>query len=177
MPSKKRSLVPRSAKVVPLAAASAVVFVALSLMGLLNFNAPGINDPSTNDLLIESTDRKEAEGEGEMDNPDAQALVGVEAIELEESTLEPIPVVDILIDGDAYLVATSKRDNQWMREKWTIDQMVDSAKSVAGDGSGIKVRIARTFSATAQAEQALVSALSEAGISADAIDQRRTLVE
>ncbi|TWU41309.1 hypothetical protein Q31b_27480 [Novipirellula aureliae] len=179
MPNKKRSLIPRSVKVVPLAAASAVVFVALSMMGLLNFNPPGMNDPSTNDPTndqnTEATNTEEAPvGIG---NLDTEALVGVEAIQLEEPNFEPIPVVDIVVDGDEYLVATSKHGDQWMRETSTIEQLVEAAKNASGDGAGIKVRIARTFSATAQAEQAIVSALSAADIPADAIDQRRTLVE
>ena len=91
--------------------------------------------------------------------------------------LEKLELVDVLIDGDDYLFAIGQRDLDFVREPKTVLEIVGAATEIDGDESGVKIRITRTFAATAQAERTLLMALNEAGLSEDEIDQRRTLVE
>ena len=91
--------------------------------------------------------------------------------------LEALDLVDVLIDGDDYLFAIGQRDLDLVREKKTVLEIVNAAKAISGDESGVKIRITRTFEATAQAERTLLTALNDAGLSEDEIDQRRTLVD
>lgn len=90
-----------------------------------------------------------------------------------EST--PPDVVDVLIDGNQYLVLTAQGDTK--RQAMTLDQIVTYASSAAGEPSGIRVRIARKPSAVAAAENAVIRRLTQAGLDADEIDSRRQLVE
>lgn len=182
---KSRSLIPRKLKLIPAAAMSVVLLAILSLLGLLNFNPPSISDSSTSDETSESEESDASES--------TPALVSTELLqsspsapESPESTssdsgpsiaLQPLTIVDVLIDGDDYLFAIGMRDETLEREPRTVAEIVDAAANVEGDSAGVKIRIARTFQATAQAENELLSALKEAGMDDDAIDQRRTLIE
>ncbi len=84
-------------------------------------------------------------------------------------------VVDILIDGNQYLVTTHVGESE--RKAMTLDQIVAMAATVDGEPSGIRVRVARTPSAVASAEAAVMKRLTDAGLAADQIDARRQLVE
>lgn len=92
-------------------------------------------------------------------------------------TVEPrLPdVVDILIEGNQYLVVSEAHEDA--REPMTLDQIVAMAGAVAGEPSGIRVRVARTPSAVAAAEVAVMNRLADAGLASDQIDARRQLVE
>ncbi len=92
-------------------------------------------------------------------------------------TAEPqLPdVVDILIDGNQYLVVTEAGEDA--REPMTLDQIVAMTATVDGEPSGIRVRVARTPNAVASAEAAVMKRLTDAGLAADQIDARRQLVE
>lgn len=97
-----------------------------------------------------------------------------------EMTLVPaaaLPeVVDVLIDGNQYLVAVDALDAD-KREAKTLDEIVAFASEVPGEPSGIRVRVARTPDAVASAEAAIMARLGEAGLTKDEIDSRRQLVE
>jgi len=86
------------------------------------------------------------------------------------------PVVDILIDGNQYWIATDADDLDQRAAK-TLDEIVELAENVEGESSGIRVRIARTPNAIAASEAALLTRLGEAGVNKDEIDSRRQLVE
>ncbi len=95
--------------------------------------------------------------------------------ELETSVSTPPTIVDIMIDGNQYLVITRAGDDE--REAMTLDQIVALAATVEGEASGIRVRVARTPSAVAAAEAAVMKRLADAGLALDEIDARRQLVE
>lgn len=86
------------------------------------------------------------------------------------------PVVDVLIDGNQYLVSVDAADGD-KREAKTLDEIIAFASQVPGEPSGIRVRVARTPDAVASAESAIMSRLGEAGLTKDEIDSRRQLVE
>ncbi|TWT95609.1 hypothetical protein [Neorhodopirellula pilleata] len=86
------------------------------------------------------------------------------------------PVVDILIDGNQYWIATDADDLD-QREAKTLDEIIALAQNVSGEPNGIRVRIARTPDAIAASEAALLTRLGEAGMNKDEIDSRRQLVE
>ena len=177
---KSRKLIPGKLKLIPAAAISAAIFAILSLLGLLNFNPPSMNDSdptnidaedqqsvaSVPDQSIISTELSQ----GPTDTPDAATAETA-------PPLEKLKLVDVLIDGDDYLFAVGQRELDFVREPKTVLEIVSAATEIVGDESGVKIRITRTFAATAQAERTLLMALNEAGLNEDEIDQRRTLVE
>ncbi len=175
--NKPRKLNLRSLKLIPAAAISLIVLAVLSLLGLLNFNLPSLNDSA-------QQKQEDAAAEQASETVSDQALVSAELLQSSNQTSEapaqpllPLDWVDVLIDGDDYLFATGQRDGDFVREGKTVAELVDAARSVSGDATGVKVRITRTFQATAQAEATLMAALTESGLNEDEIDQRRTLVE
>lgn len=180
---KSRKLIPGKLKLIPAAAISAAIFAILSLLGLLNFNPPSLNElDSTND----------AEDQQSVASVSEQSVISTELLQGPTETpdpakdtataettppLEKLELVDVLIDGDDYLFAIGQRELNIVREPKTVVEIVNAATEIHGDESGVKIRITRTFAATAQAERTLLMALNEAGLSEDEIDQRRTLVE
>ncbi|MDF1841865.1 MAG: hypothetical protein P1U77_10545 [Rubripirellula sp.] len=181
---KSRKLIPGKLKLIPAAAISAAIFAILSLLGLLNFNPPSLNDAdSTN---VDADDQQSVASVSEQSVISTELLQGPTAppepakdTAMAEPTppLEELELVDVLIDGDDYLFAIGQRELDFVREPKTVLEIVNAATEIHGDESGVKIRITRTFAATAQAERTLLMALSEAGLSEDEIDQRRTLVE
>ncbi|MGB0597981.1 MAG: hypothetical protein ACPGLY_14945 [Rubripirellula sp.] len=181
---KSRKLIPGKLKLIPAAAISAAVFAILSLLGLLNFNPPSMNDSdSTN---ADAEDQQSVASASEQPVLSTELLQGPtktpdpakDAVTAETTPpLEKLELVDVLIDGDDYLFAIGQRELDFVREPKTILEIVNAATEIHGDESGVKIRITRTFAATAQAERTLLMALNEAGLSEDEIDQRRTLVE
>jgi hypothetical protein len=94
----------------------------------------------------------------------------------------------VLIDGDRYLVrlvgegTPSVAEGETsevapLRQRRSLEDIVALARELPGDSSGVRIRISRTFDATARADLALGEALREAGLSEDEIDHRRTLVD
>lgn len=199
MNAKKRSLIPRSIKLLPAAAISLIVLAILSLLGLLNFNPPSLSDSadnSANDQEQVETNTEAADGAAlvsaaMLDSPNestpadstpAKTTQGQteptdERQTAVESPLVPLQRVDVLIDGDDFLMAMGQRGEELVRERRGIAEIITAANATAGDASGIKIRITRTFTATAEAERTLLTALTDAGLSDDQIDQRRTLVD
>ncbi|MDG2223065.1 MAG: hypothetical protein P8L85_16915 [Rubripirellula sp.] len=181
---KTRKLIPGKLKLIPAAAISAALFAILSFLGLLNFNPPNVNDSES--TSTETEDQQSVEPVPEQAVVSTELLQGpaeptdpAKQTEAVETTppLEVLDLVDVLIDGDDYLFAVGQRELEFVREQKTVLEIVNAAKAITGDESGVKIRITRTFAATAQAERTLLTALSDAGLSEDAIDQRRTLVE
>jgi len=176
--TKKRTLIPRKLKLVPAALLSIIILAVLSLLGLLNFNPPSLNDSTAEQSESEAEVEEETESVAENSFVSADALLKpTKTIDQEPAPLEPLDLVDVLIDGDDYLFAVGQYEGEFVRETKSVAEIVAAAQESHGDASGVKIRISRTFSATAQAERTLVRALSEAGLSEDEIDQRRTLVE
>ena len=179
--SQRRRLIPRSVKMIPAAILSVIMLAILSVLGLFNIDLPSFNDSAA--TTAEMSDPPDAETAG-----DAQVALTAEidrevvSAEATDSTgqttpqLESLGLVDVLIDGEHYLAATGRYDDQLARELMTLDEIVRAAQQAAGDRAGIKARVSRTFTATAQAEKDLVDALRNAGLQEDEIDQRRTLV-
>ena len=97
-------------------------------------------------------------------------------MELVPATPSLPEVVDIVIDDNQYWVAMNAGDMD-QREAKSLDEIIAMASTLEGEESGVRVRIARTPDAIASAEAAVLSRLKEAGLSDDAIDSRRQLVE
>jgi hypothetical protein len=172
----------------PAMVVSALILAVLSLLGLINFSPPTVDNPSTesSEAATESSSPSQANpnplvamamADGEVVNTDETANPQPAADPTDPPAAEPLAVVDVLIDGDQYRVGTTRLADQVQRETRTIGEITRACQEIPGDQSGVRVRITRTFQATAQAEQALVSALAEAGLSEDEIDLRRTLVQ
>lgn len=111
-------------------------------------------------------------------NPPASKIAEKSPAEMKLIPATPTapPVVDILIDRNQYWIATDANDLDQRAAK-TLDEIVLLAQDVAGEPSGIRVRIARTPDAIAASEAALLTRLGEAGMNKDEIDSRRQLVE
>lgn len=178
MPANKRRWIPRKLMVVPAAVISALVFLLMTLLGLLQFNPPSLSDESS----VDSESRVEL-AESQSDAATTE-LVATESITPTEATnsaeskpLLPLERVDVLIDGDDYWLGLGQSDTGVVREIRSLGEVVGAIESSENDASGIRVRVTRTFQATAQAERALIAALSDAGLDDDQVDRRRTLVE
>ncbi len=190
MSKTKRRLIPTKLKLIPAAMISVIILAVMSLLGLLNFTTPSVSE-SSSDQTKEPAEQTAADAnttttEGAL--VAASELIGgsfssdsaaVDPTEVPDPTesLVPLELVDVLIDGDTYWVGVGRREEEVVREARTVGEIVRASQQTEGDSSGIKTRVTRTFEATAQAERALVSALAEAGLSEDEIDQRRTLVD
>ena len=169
MSSKNRSIIPRKLKIIPVAIASAFLFIILSLLGLLNFNLPSFSNSS-------GDPQESSSNEETFISTDSNEVPEPKRDEIDDANRQPLDLVDVLINGDDYWVATATVDGELDRHKKTVEEVVSDCTKSVGDSSGIKVRISRTFEATAQAERQLIDALEIAGLSEDQIDQRRTLV-
>lgn len=177
MSPNKRRWIPRSVKLVPAALISVIVLAITSLLGLLNFDidtptissgpAPAVSEPVT---------EPPAEAPAQFANITADSVETSEPGEATEAAFRPA-VVDIVIDGDSYLLQVPDGQGGLTRRSRSLQEIVSLAAEVPGDASGVKARISRTFTAIAQAEQRLIEALQLAGLSDDEIDQRRTLIE
>jgi hypothetical protein len=103
--------------------------------------------------------------------------------EYPENAYVGMPLADVLIDGDKYLLLTHEHKDTSgpgpaeHRKEVALYEVLRLARELPGDSTGIKVRIWRTPTATAEAESALKASLSGADISADQIDYRNRLVE
>lgn len=118
-------------------------------------------------------------------NPDGSSAILDAIVASEEDTSEetetPLPVVtpeivDVLIDGEGYLVVTDANQPE-QREALALEALLSAVQAAPGDSSGIKVRISRTPSAIAMAEEFLLEQLRQSGLDEDEIDRRRQLVE
>jgi hypothetical protein len=173
--SKKRRLhILRKLAIGPAAIIAAIIFAVLSLLGLLNFNPPSVTDSSTD----------APDEQAEMTGQQARVAVAIKSADPEQAagvaqpaTLAPLEVVDVVIDGDVYWVGTGKQNDTVVRQPRTIGEIIQACGQSEGDPSGVRIRVTRTFEATARAERALVSALTDAGLTDDEIDVRRTLVQ
>lgn len=120
-------------------------------------------------------------------NPDGSsaildAIVASEEDAVDQTEPEPSPlvatpeIIDVLIDGESYLVVTNANQPE-QRESLTLEALLSAVQAAPGDASGIKVRISRTPSAIAMAEEFLLEQLQQSGVDEDEIDRRRQLVE
>jgi hypothetical protein len=149
----------------PPAILAAMIVVLLSLLGWIRFQLPSVTDSAPEDR------------QGQQE-PAAQvnSLVAVESQPGTPETTPSAVLVDVLIDGDSYWVQTGQRSGKALREIKSLEQITRACEQVKGDAGGVRIRVTRTFAATAQAEQSLVAALAGAGLADDEIDLRRTLV-
>lgn len=99
-----------------------------------------------------------------------------EPMEFVPASLTQPNVVDVLIDGNQYLVAVNADDLD-QREAKTLDEIIAMTANASGEENGIRVRLARTPDAIAASEAAILTRLGEAGLTDDEIDSRRQLVE
>ncbi|MBB3210461.1 hypothetical protein FHS27_006308 [Rhodopirellula rubra] len=140
--------------------------------------APSVSRPSETSSDADPDDESLAEDIAiEESGLDSDAAMREAASELELTPVIPVlpSVVDILIDGNQYLVQTEAGESE--REAMSIEQIIAFAGTVEGEPSGIVVRVARTPNAVASAEAAVMKRLREAGLMDDQIDARRQLVE
>ena len=170
-----RRWIPRSFKVVPLALASAILFVVLSVLGLLNFST-GSGESDTVDPSPESAVAEQAPEETAELPQVAVVPEDVEEPDDSDASPEPLALLDVLIDGDLYWVSTQLGVSDPPRELRGLPEILAASEIATGDNAGVKVRVSRTFNATAQAEWELMAGLKDVGMSEDEIDQRRTLV-
>ncbi|EMI57364.1 hypothetical protein [Rhodopirellula sallentina] len=134
---------------------------------------PGSSSPI---MSIESLTPSDAPTAGDTSDDSDEAMREA-ASELELTPVIPVlpSVVDVLIDGNQYLVQTEAEQPD--RKAISIEDIIAFAGTVEGEPSGILVRVARTPNAVAAADAALMKRLREAGLDDDQIDARRQLVE
>lgn len=198
MVEQRRFRMLRSIKLVPAAMISAIVLAVMSLLGLLNFDigTPSLSvDGITADAPTDSPPPDSSESDSSEPNasepgsadderltaadvPDAadEGTDGDKAGTASES-MNPDATVDVLIDGEQYMVELRGADGEATREARPLSEIVEMARMSSGDGAGIRVRISRRFNAVQRADRALRDALSDAGVEQDEIDHRRTLVD
>lgn len=124
-----------------------------------------------------STDSSPAETPPVLTDAQAEPTEDLAILTPPSSSTPTAPVVcDVLIVGDRYMVATDPAAPE-LRTALSIDEVLAMTGRVAGESSGIRIRIARTPSAIALAESALLRRLTDAGVSDDQVDSRRQLVE
>lgn len=84
--------------------------------------------------------------------------------------------VEVLIDDRSFSVRRGTGENrEWVQAE--PDTIVAYARQATGDEAGVRVRILRTPSARAAAEEQLTTALHEAGMTDSEIDVPERLVE
>ena len=86
--------------------------------------------------------------------------------ETESDPLEPQRSVDVVIDGETYLVAP-KQDGE--PRQLALDRVVELVKQATGNSAGVRVRISRRSSSIPLAEDALEQALLKADIPREAV--------
>lgn len=174
-------------RLIPAALISVIVMALMSLLGLLNFGS-GVpsepasppaqtaeaNEPTGEALLggpevLGGAERPADRGRGQSSGP-PQAPTSGESV----ANLNPSRLLDVLIDGETFLVRV---DAGQTRQPRRLDEIESLAGDVPGDDSGIRARVTRRFNAVARAERALLETLSNAGLTDDEIDYRRTLVD
>lgn len=188
MAKRLRSWIPRSVKLVPAAMISAIVVAVMGLLGLLNFNLgsrSGSDQTLTSDTPAEHREAADPTA-GESDAaPETSPGGGTgEDSDRPAELANPTELADVLIDGDQYQLAlrdpgreSVDQGSETVRERRTLEEIVELARELPGDAAGVRVRISRRFNATARADRALREALLEAGLTEDEIDHRRTLVD
>ncbi|MCM2369031.1 hypothetical protein [Aporhodopirellula aestuarii] len=135
--------------------------------------APSVSRPAE----AEPTDAPEEDALDDATITDEEAAMRAAASELDVTPVVPVlpAVVDILIDGNQYLVLKAAGETE--REPMSIEQIIAFAGTIEGEPNGILVRVSRTPDAIAAAEAAVMRRLSEAGLTDDQIDSRRQLVD
>ena len=188
-PKLLRSL--RLFRLIPAALISVIVMALMSLLGLLNFGSGVPSDPATTPVQTaeanEPSGKDEPSGKivlDESDRPAANERQGSpmppDASMTAESPadLNPARLLDVLIDGETFLVRVDAPvDAGPTRQPRRLDEIESLAGDVPGDDAGIRARVTRRFNAVARAERALLETLSNAGLTDDEIDYRRTLVD
>lgn len=175
--SKKRArLIPVSIRLIPAALISVIILALMSLFGLLDFNF-GTSEGESQLNVAAQSDRTTASDEPVEESARSLTSEPVPAEESPALTAMPSGLVDVVVDGDSYQLAVGYRGETVVREPRTLAEIVDLARESSGDEAGIRARITRTFSATARADRELLDALQDAGLSADEIDHRRTLLQ
>ena len=174
------------------AGAAGVAGVAALGVYLLDFGMPGLPSAGDGDTFAvlptdadaDAVDPQPAPAEPEpvgagQTNDDGTGRGGAPGeLAADETASAPLPAADVLIDGEGYLLATRwASDAEPIRERATLEQVVEATKRAVGDDRGFRVRIARTPEATAGAQDDLLDRLEAAAVPDDAIDFRNRLVE
>ena len=168
-------------KTVPVVVGAGALLLIASQFLKLDWRFPNI--PIEEQVQDRISDAGEAIGDG-VDKV-KETLVGDETVDPSskpENQYLKMNHVDVIIDGDRYLIATkdqteATKESISQRKSVAVDEVVRLAKDLPGEANGIKVRIWRTSEATAQAEQQLLASLGAADVPADVIDSRSRLVE
>ncbi|MBW3540690.1 MAG: hypothetical protein KY476_10500 [Planctomycetes bacterium] len=106
----------------------------------------------------------DGEGTGDGSTPDEVRASMEEDPPLRPAEVDPAPpVVEVLIDGDGYLLEQPGQTPEWRPA--TLDEIVLRAKDAEGNTLGVRVRIRRRGSALPDAEEALTQGLIQAGLS------------
>lgn len=188
-PKLLRSL--RLFRLIPAALISVIVMALMSLLGLLNFGSGVPSDPASPPAQTAEANEPTGEtllggaeglggSEGPADRGRGQSSGPPDAPVTGESVanLNPSRLLDVLIDGETFLVRVDAPvDAGPTRQPRRLDEIESLAGDVPGDDAGIRARVTRRFNAVARAERALLETLSNAGLTDDEIDYRRTLVD
>ena len=182
--SKKMST---TMKLVPASIVGVLIIAALAILGMLDFDfglptgqtgsASSREAETDSETMVNLADAPTESAEPlQQDLQEPEPVIPSDTVS-PSVAVQPTEMIDVIVDGDTYLVGTVRRGGTTVREPLTVDEVVGLAEVMSGDPSGVKVRISRTFDATARADTALFEQLKEAGLSDDEIDRRRTLVE
>ncbi|MEO9590120.1 hypothetical protein [Rhodopirellula bahusiensis] len=137
-------------------------------LGFQSGEAPSVStEPDGSSAILDAIVASEEDTSDDSETePDSEPQLPVVAPE----------IVDILISEESFLVVTDANQPE-QRKALALEELVSAVESAPGDSSGIKVRISRTPSAIAMAEEFLLEQLQKSGLDEDEIDRRRQLVE
>ncbi len=172
-------------KTIPVVVVGGAVLLIASQFLTINV---GLKNPS---VPIEEQVAEKAEAAAETVKETAKSVIDAvkdtneksSDLDAPENAYVGMVIVDVVIDGDNYLLLTVQPTQanvsgvEEERKQVAQHEVVRLATELPGDPTGIKVRIQRTANATAQAEAELLAALAAAGVSKDQIDYRSKLVE
>ena len=85
-------------------------------------------------------------------------------------------MLNVVIDEHMYLVQDSGNETEVWRPV-ELKQLIEAAQQTTGDSNGIRVRIQKKVTSRASAEQRILAALQQAGISSDAVFESSELID
>ena len=109
----------------------------------------------------------EADGDGVVATTDPSASATVTSPE-KRSTDGPADNITIVIDGHDFLQVVNV-GGKAVQRAITLEDILKQVQTVPGDQDGIKIRVLRKDSARASAENALLTALNEGGVSNESV--------
>lgn len=157
--------------------AVAVVGAAWFLLNAFNLNIGGFGGGNEGQVGLPRTALTTPPPSAPADPPEqSEPDTDLVSTDTPETAIGSDGIVEVLIDDRAFSVRRGTGENRkWVQAE--PETIVAYVRQATGDEAGVRVRILRTPSARAAAEEQLTTALHEAGVSDSEIDVPERLVE